>query len=70
MAGVIYTFYGKHYQKTLCAHADTLLEIGWVADKGLPSEASGSNTVRAYQAQSTIWGLESQGYEIESINFS
>lgn len=70
MAGAIYTFYGKNYQKTLHSHADTLLEIGWVTDKGLPSEASGSNTVRAYQAQSTIWGLESQGYEIESINFS
>lgn len=70
MAGVLYTFYGKNYQKTLCANADTLLEIGWVADKGLPSEASGSSTARAYQAQSTIWGLESQGYEIESINFS
>lgn len=70
MARVTYTFYGKNYQKTLLANAEAYLVICWVADKGLPSEGSGSNTVRAYQAQSTIWGLESQGYEVESINLS
>ena len=70
MAGVLYTFYGKNYQKTLWAHAETRLEIGWVADKGLPTEASGSSTAMACQAQSPIWRLESQGSEIESINFS
>lgn len=70
MTGVLYTFYGKNYQKTIRANADTLLEISWVADKGLTSEASGSNTVRAFMAQSTIWGLESQGYEVESITLA
>lgn len=70
MGRILYTFHGTDYQTTIYAKPTDNVEVYWVADKGLTTEASGSSTVPAFSAQSTIWGLESQGYTVESIKLA
>lgn len=70
MARNLYTFHGTDYQTSILASPKALVEVCWVADKDLPTESSGSNTVPAFSAQATIEGLESQGYLVESIKLA
>lgn len=67
MARNLYTFHGADYQTSILVSPTANVVVYWVADKGTPTESSGSSEVPAFSAQATIEGLESQGYLVESI---